>query len=79
VILAGVPLAGLAPPVADRVPVPLVDPVAAAVTQAEALVSLAARKGTRGGFGRPPGKPSTGLAPALAARIGGRPRRSGDV
>ena len=71
VILAGAPLAGLAPRVADRVAVPLVDPIAAAVKQAEAVVSLAPRKARAGGFARPAPKPSTGLAPALAAWIAG--------
>ncbi|MGX9962933.1 aspartate/glutamate racemase family protein [Roseomonas sp. F4] len=41
VILAGGPLAGLAPVIADRVAVPLVDGTAAAVRMAEALVGLA--------------------------------------
>jgi len=71
VILAGAPLAGLASRVAGRVPVPLVDPVAAAVKQAEALVTLAPRKARTGGFARPAPKRSTGLPPALAARIAG--------
>ena len=71
VILGGAPLAGLAPRVADRVPVPLVDPVAAAVKQAEALVALAPRKPRAGSFARPAGKPSIELHPALAARIAG--------
>lgn len=71
VILAGAPLAGLAARVADRVPVPLVDPIQAAVKQAEALVALAPRRPVAGSFARPPGKPSSGLAPALAARIAG--------
>lgn len=71
VILAGAPLAGLAPRVADRIPVPLVDPIAAAVKQAEAVVSLAPRKARAGGFARPAPKPSAGLSPALAARIAG--------
>jgi Asp/Glu/hydantoin racemase len=41
VILAGGPLAGIAPVLAPRVPVPLVDGTAAAVRLAEALVGLA--------------------------------------
>jgi Asp/Glu/hydantoin racemase len=41
VILAGGPLAGLAPVIAPHVPVPLVDGTAAAVRLAEALVGLA--------------------------------------
>jgi Asp/Glu/hydantoin racemase len=72
VILGGAPLAGLAAKVAERIPVPLVDPVAAAVKQAEALVSLAPRKARAGSYARPAGKASTGLSEALAARIAGR-------
>jgi len=66
VVLAGAPLAGLASAVADRVPVPVVDGVGAAVKQAEALVALQPRKATAGTFRKPGGKPSEGLTPALA-------------
>lgn len=69
VILAGAPLAGLAAKVADRIPVPVVDQMGAALKQAEALVSLKPRKATAGTFRRPGPKPTLGLAPALAARI----------
>jgi Asp/Glu/hydantoin racemase len=69
IVLGGAPLAGLAGKLRDRVPVPLVDQVQAAVKQAEALVALAPRKATAGTFRRPPAKPSTGLSAALAARI----------
>lgn len=69
VILAGAPLAGLAARVTDRVPVPLVDQVQAAVKLAEAIAALAPRKASAGGFRRPSPKPSTGLPPALAARL----------
>lgn len=69
VILAGAPLAGLAARVRDRIPVPVVDQMAAAVKQAEALVSLQPRKATAGTFCRPDAKPTLGLPAALAARI----------
>lgn len=69
VILAGAPLAGLAPKIRERVPVPLVDPIAAAVKQAEAIVALALRKAVVGTFRRPAAKPTVGLADKLAARI----------
>ena len=69
VILAGAPLAGLATKVADRIPVPVVDQVAVAVKQAEALVALKPCKAKAGTFRRPDAKASSGLAPALAARI----------
>jgi allantoin racemase len=65
IILGGGPLAGLAGRVRDRVAVPLVDCVAAAVRQAEALVALAPRKATEGTFRRPAAKPITGVSPAL--------------
>ncbi|MBF6992116.1 MULTISPECIES: aspartate/glutamate racemase family protein [unclassified Cupriavidus] len=69
VILAGAPLAGLAARVRDRIPVPVVDQMAAAVKQAEALVALQPRKASAGTFRRPDAKPTIGLAQALAARI----------
>jgi Asp/Glu/hydantoin racemase len=68
VILGGAPLAGLAATVADRVPVPLVDGVAAAVRQAEVVASLRVRKATSGTFRRPAPKPITGV-PAPLARL----------
>ncbi len=67
VILGGAPLAGLAGKVADRIPVPLVDGVAAAVRQAEVLGGLAVRKATAGTFRRPDAKAITGVPPALEA------------
>jgi len=69
VILAGAPLAGLTDKVRGRIPVPVIDPIAAAVKQAEALVGLNLRKPIAGSFRRPDAKPTRGLAPALAARI----------
>jgi allantoin racemase len=69
VILGGAPLAGLAHRVRNRVAVPLVDPIAAAVKQAEALVRLAPRKAIAGAFRRPAAKPTRGLTEKLAARI----------
>jgi len=69
VILSGAPLAGLADKVRDRVPVPLVDPTAAAVRQAETLVTLKPRKAVAGTFRRPDPKPTIGLAEPLAALI----------
>lgn len=66
VILSGAPLAGLASKVAGRIPVPVIDPIAAAVKQAESLVALSPRKATVGAFRRPAPKPTHGLDPALA-------------
>lgn len=69
VILGGAPLAGLAMKVRDRIPVPVVDQVQAAVKMAEMLVSLQTKKATAGTFRRPAAKAATGLHAALAARI----------
>jgi len=69
VILGGAPLAGLAEKVRERIPVPVVDQVQAAVKQAEALVALKPLKATAGTFRRPGAKSSIGLTPALASRI----------
>lgn len=69
-IFAGAPLAGLAGTVRDRLPVPVVDPVAAAVRQAETLVALKPRKAVAGAFARTAGKPSIGLAAELAKVMG---------
>lgn len=69
IVLAGAPLAGLASKVADRVAVPLVDQMAAAVKQAEAILALRPRKATAGSFRRPPAKPTLGLGAELARRI----------
>jgi Asp/Glu/hydantoin racemase len=68
-ILAGAPLSGLAERIADRIPVPVIDQVIAAVKQVEALHALRLRKATAGTFRRPDAKPSSGLAVPLAARL----------
>ena len=70
-ILGGAPLAGLAHAVADQVPVPLVDGVAAAVRQAETLAALRPRKATAGSFRRPAGKVVIGVSPGLQRLFGG--------
>jgi allantoin racemase len=68
-ILAGAPLSGLAERVADRIPVPVIDQVVAAVKQAEALLALHLRKAKAGTFRRPDAKPTSGLAVPLAAHL----------
>jgi Asp/Glu/hydantoin racemase len=68
-IFGGAPLAGMARRERDRIPVPIVDPVSAAVKQAEALVALAPRKPVSGSFRRPAAKRTVGLDASLAARI----------
>lgn len=72
IILAGAPLTGLANRIADRVPVPVVDPAIAAVCQAQSLIRLNVRPPVAGRFARPVGKPVVGLPPTLAERIEGR-------
>ncbi len=72
VILAGAPLAGLAGRVAERIPVPVIDPIAAAVKMAEGLVALRPRKASAGTFRRPSAKTTMGLPSALADRIAHR-------
>ena len=57
-ILAGAPLAGLASRARDRIHVPVIDPIVAAVKQAEALIALGAAK-PRSGFKRPAPKSSS--------------------
>lgn len=77
VVLAGAPLAGLADKVKDRIAVPVVDQMAAAIKQAEALVALQVRKATSGTFRRPGAKATRGLVPELAVRFtpeGGAPQ-----
>jgi len=69
IVLAGAPLAGLAAIVRDRVPVPVVDGVQAALKQAEALAALRPRKAIAGSFRRPAAKQTKGLTAALAATI----------
>jgi len=69
VILSGAPLAGLADKVKERIPVPVIDPIAAAVRQAETLAVLKPLKARAGTFRRPGPKPTTGLAEPLAAVI----------
>ncbi len=71
VVLAGAPLAGLAALLRDTITVPVIDCAEAAIKQAEALAALRPRGAAAGSFRRPAGKPSRGLSPALAARIGG--------
>jgi allantoin racemase len=68
-IFGGAPLAGLARRARDRISAPIVDPVTAAVKQAEALVALRPRKAIAGSFQRPPAKTTQGLGANLAAWI----------
>jgi len=66
VVLGGAPLAGLAQRITGAAAV-LVDPITAAIGQAETLVRLSPRGAHAGSFTRPPGKANVGLPPALSA------------
>lgn len=79
IILAGAPLAGLTDKVRARIPVPVVDPIAAAVKQAEGLIGLNLRKPVAGSFRRPDAKPTRGLSQALAGRIERNDDDAGDL
>jgi len=75
VILSGAPLAGLATEIDDAAAV-LVDPISAAIKQAEALVHIAPLGASAGSMRRPPEKQSDGLDPKLADWIA---RRASDA
>ncbi len=68
-ILAGAPLTGPASRARDLIHVPVVDPIVAAVKQAEALLALGTMKASRGSFKRPAPKATLGLSPKLAAYL----------
>ena len=69
VILGGAPLAGLAHNLSAEAPGILIDPMAAATTQAMSLIRLAPRYHQR--VGRPAAKRSSGLGKALTDIIAG--------
>ena len=54
-------------PARDQIRVPVIDPVAAAVKQAEALIALRTIKAFLSSFRRPASKATTGLSPKLTA------------
>lgn len=68
-IIAGAPLAGLARQVRDQLPVPAVDGVSCAVTQAEGLARLSPVAASGGSFAPPPVKLHRGLPDAVAALL----------
>jgi allantoin racemase len=70
VILGGAGLAGLANRIADQVPVPLVDCVAAAVTTAEAMVRLGPWKALVDSHAQIEPVPTMGLGAELGALMG---------
>jgi Asp/Glu/hydantoin racemase len=69
VILGGAGLAGIAGRIAGRVPVPLIDSLAASVALAETLVRAGVRKAATGAFAATPAVETVGLSPALARRF----------
>jgi allantoin racemase len=69
VLLGGAALAGMGTRIQPRVPVPLVDGIAAAVKFAEGLVALSLPKATVGGFAAPAGRASLGLGDSLAGML----------
>lgn len=71
IVLGGAGLAGLAPRIAPRVPVPVLDSLAAGIAQAMALARLAPARAPAGGQAPPPAGSVTGLAAPLAALLGG--------
>ena len=71
VVLGGGPIAGLAPEIADRIDVPLIDPIASAVGLAENLASMGLRPARAGSFARPVAKSGKELSPALVRYLEG--------
>ena len=71
-LLAGAPLAGPTLRVPERIPVPVIDCVGAAVKQAVALVALAPGKARAGSFRRPDARRLIGLGSAMADWIAHR-------
>lgn len=66
VILGGAGLAGLAPRIAEQVPVPLVDSLVACVRMAELLATIGEKKSEMGSYARTPPVESVGLRAQLA-------------
>jgi allantoin racemase len=71
VVLGGAALAGMAARLGARAPVPLLDGIACAVKQAEALVALALPRPRAGSVAPVAGRESGGLSPALTALLRG--------
>jgi Asp/Glu/hydantoin racemase len=65
IILGGAPLAGIAPQLAQRLEVPVLDGVRCGVRQAELLAGLGARKPSAGSFRHPGARRLAGVSPAV--------------
>lgn len=72
IVVLGAVMAGAARRIEDRVPVPVLDGMRAAIPQAEALVRIAARKPTVGSYALPGARQTSGLDPALSEKLSGR-------
>jgi allantoin racemase len=71
IVLGGAGLSGLAGRIGPRVPVPVLDSLAAGVAQALMLARLGPPRAAEGSYAPPPAGPVTGLAAPLAALLGG--------
>lgn len=71
VILGGAGLAGLAARIADRVPVPVIDSLGAAVAAAQSLAALRPAKPSTGSLAAPPAVETVGLSAPLARLMSG--------
>ena len=71
-VISGAVMAGAGPRLQPGCVVPVVEGVAAAFRQAEALVRLGAAKARTGAFAAPAGRESTGIGDALAAALRGQ-------
>jgi allantoin racemase len=69
VVLIGAVMAGMPARIADRVPVPVLDGIAAGVGLCEMLVRLQAAKPRAGSLAHPGPRPTVGLAGPLAALL----------
>ena len=71
VVLCGAAMAGMPARIADRVPVPVIDGIAAGVSMCEMLVRLKPAKARSGSLAHPGARPTIGLAAPLAALLKG--------
>src|SRR5882724_5314847 len=70
IVVLGAVMAGAARRIEDRVPVPVLDGMRAAVPQVEALVRMGLRKPSTGSYAPTGARATRGLDPALATALG---------
>ena len=70
IVVLGAVMAGAARRIEDRVPVPVLDGMRAAIPLAEALTRIGARKPSTGSYARPGKRQARAIDPALAAMLG---------